>query len=111
MILSMLYLFIGLIALFFILSVYLMEMKPSVSIPFIMMGMIFCILVVYGLWNVEIPVMRSDDVFLLETVSYGDPYSYVFVLWFFIYLVMFLRAGFNMWHEALQTKGEMRFKR
>lgn len=109
-------LFIVLSILFFILSVYLMESNPQLSIPFIMLGMIFTVLVTYGLWNVEVLYVNYNatsgltNTSIYSTESYGDPYSYIFMLFFFIFMVLFFRSGFNMWKEALQTQGEMDYR-
>lgn len=116
MLMDMLILFIILSIIFFILSVYLMEENPKLSIPFIMLGMIFTILVAYGLWNVEVLYVGYDaatgiaNTSLYSTASYGNPYSYVFVLVFFIYLILFFNAGFNMWKQALETQSEIDYK-
>ena len=116
MLMDFLVLFIVLSILFFILSVYLMESNPKICIPFIMLGMIFTILVVYGLWDVEVLYVNYNassgltNTSIYNTMSYGDPYSYVFVLFFFIFMVLFFRAGFNLWQEALKTQGEMNYR-
>lgn len=117
MFMDLLVLFIILSIIFFILSIYLMEDNPMMSIPFIMLGMIFTILVTYGLWEVDILYVNYNassgltNTSIYSTTSYGDPYSYIFVLFFFIFMVLFFRAGFNMWRQALQTQGEMDYKK
>ena len=114
---DLLILFIVLSILFFIISVYLMEEKPMLSIPFIMLGMIFTILASYGMWNVEVLYVGYNassgltNTSIYTTTSYGDPYSYIFMLFFFIYVVLFFRAGVNTWKEALETQGEMDFRK
>lgn len=116
MLMDLLVLFLVLCILFFILSVYLTESKPMLGIPFIMLGMIFTILVTYGMWDVEVLYVNYNattgftNTSVYSTASYGDPYSYIFVLVFFIYLMLFFRCGFNMWKEALQTQGEMEYR-
>jgi hypothetical protein len=116
MFMDIIILFIILAILFFIISVYLVEGNPSVSIPFIMLGMIFCVLCTYGLWNVEVLYVGYNATSGLSetnvyTVSYGDPYSYIFMLLFMVFTVLFVRAGFNMWREALKTEGQMDYKK
>lgn len=116
MLMDLLVLFIVLSILFFILSVYLVETSPMISIPFIMLGMIFTIITTYGLWDVEILYTNFNATTGMTTtgvhnISYGDPYSYIFVLFFFIFMVLFFRAGFNMWGMALKQQGEMDYKR
>jgi len=116
MFMDLLILFIVLSVLFFILSIYLMENNPQLCIPFIMLGMIFTIIVTYGMWNVEVLYINYNassgltNTSIYNTASYGDPYSYIFMLFFFIYAVVFVRTGFNMWNDALQTKGEIDYK-
>lgn len=112
MFMDMIMLFVILTILFFILSIYLMESNPMISIPFIMLGMIFTIIVTYSLWDVEVLYVGFNASSGLSdtsvyTTSYGEPYSYIFMLFFFIYCVLFLRAGFNMWNDALKTQGKM----
>jgi hypothetical protein len=112
---DLLFLFIVLSILFFILSIIFLEDKPSIAIPFIMLGMIFVILCTYGMWDVEMIYVNYNassgltNTSIYSTTEYGDPYSYVFVLFFFIYMVLFFRCGFNMWRDALNTQGEMEY--
>jgi len=46
---------------------------------------------------------------LFSTYQYGDPYSYIFVLVFFIFMALFFKIGFNMWRDALKQQGEMEY--
>jgi len=108
---SWLMIFIILTFLMLIISIFLMEEQPVTAIPFIMLGMIFSILCAYGVWKVEWAVIQNDNTFVLESANYGEPYSYVFVLIFFIFLMVFVKSGFNTWQEALQTKGEIDYHR
>jgi len=89
-----------------IITVYLMEEKPVLSIPFIFLGLIGSVICTYGMWSVEYLMVLSDDSVVVESLNYGEPYSYVFVFTFFLFFLFFFRAGFNMWKEALATKGE-----
>lgn len=117
MIMDMLVLFIVITLILFFVSVFLMEDYPMISLPFIMLGMIFSILVTYGLWDVEYfyvgynASVGNTSTYTFSTMSYGDPYSYIFVLLFFIFVVLFVRAGMNMWRDALKTQGEMNYHR
>ena len=92
-----------------LLSAYLMENNPPMSIPFILIGVLFSILCSYGMLDVEFVVMRSDNTVLTESFNYGEPYSYVFVFIFFIFIMFFFRAAWNMLQESLKTKGEFRY--
>jgi len=93
-----------------------MEDTPVISIPFIMCGMIFSILCTYGFWNVEYfyvgynASVGNTTTAMYSTMNYGDPYSYIFMLMFFIFFILFFRAGFNMWKDALKTEGEMDYR-
>jgi len=90
--------------------------NPSLAIPFITLGMIFVILCTYGCWDVEFlytnfnATTGTTNASIYSTSVYGDPYSYIFVLFFFIFLVLFFRTGFNMWKVALKTQGEMNYR-
>ena len=115
MLMEMLMLFIILTIIFLLLSIYTMEDEPVLAIPIIMVGMIFSILCTYGLWDVEYfytgfnSSVGNTSTYVYSTISYGDPYSYIFMLLFFIYCTLFVRAGFNAWQDALDTKGEMEY--
>ena len=116
MFMDMLILFIVLTIIFFLISMFLLEDNPQISLPFIMLGMIFSILVTYGLWEVEVLYVNYNassgltNTSIYSTTSYGDPYGYIFMLVFFIYVVLFFRAGWNMWKQALATQGEMNYR-
>jgi hypothetical protein len=117
MFMDLLIIFIILSIIFFILSIFTMEDTPMLSIPFIMVGMIFAIICTYGLWDVEIIYTNFNattgftNTSIYSTGSYGDPYGYIFVLFFFIFCVLFVRAGFNMWQDALRVQGELDYKK
>ena len=108
---SWLIIFIIVTLLMLIISIFLMEEQPIITIPFVMIGMIFSVLCTYGVWNVEWVAMHNDNTFVLESTSYGEPYSYVFMLLFFIFMLIFVKAGFNTWQQALQNQSEMEFRR
>jgi len=117
MLAEILVLFIIITIIMFILSVYTVDENPTLSIPFIMVGMIFCVLCAYGMWNVETQYIGynatlGNTSFYTQSVStYGDPYSYVFLAFFFIFVLLFIRSGWNLWKEALETKGQMDYKK
>ena len=113
MFIDLVILFIVLTVLFLFISIYETENNPFIAIPFIMLGMIFTILVTYGLWDVEIPYVGYNSTFgnssfaMFSTSSYVDPSSYIFILVFFVFVMLFIRCGWNLWSDALETKGEM----
>jgi len=116
MLFDMLILFILITIIILILSVFLVEDRPLLSIPFVMIGMIFSILCTYGLFDVEIysnnfnATTGESAIEVTHFMDWGDPYAYIFMLLFFIFLILFIRAGFNMWHIALETQGEMNYR-
>ena len=116
MLFDMLILFILLTVIVLVITVFLVEDRPLLSIPFVMVGMIFSILCTYGMYYVEIVsnVFNSTtgvtSVEVTGFYDWGIPYSYVFVLFFFVFFVLFIRAGFNMWHLGLETQGQMNYK-
>lgn len=113
MLLDLLIIFILIVIICFIISVFIMEDEPAIAIPFITVGMVFSILCSYGMWSVESFYVGynassgNTESALYNTMSYGDPYSYIFVLMFFIFFVLFIKTGFNWWREALKTQGEL----
>ena len=117
MLFDMLVLFIVITIILFFISVFTMEDNPVWSIPFIMLGMVFSILCTYGLWDVEYfyvgynATEGNTSTYMYSTYSYGDPYGYIFVLLFFIFVILFFRAGMNMWLDALKTQGQMEYTR
>jgi len=115
MIMDVLILFIIITIILFFVSVFTMEDNPILSIPFIMLGMVFSVLCTYGFWDVEYfyvgynATTGNTSTHIYSTMDYGNPYGYIFMLMFFIFFVLFFRAGFNTWTDALQTKGEMNY--
>jgi preprotein translocase subunit SecY len=93
-----------------------MEEKPILSIPVLMVGMIFCVLCSYGFWNVEMlyigynSSVGNTTATIYSTMNYGDPYSYIFMVLFYIFCLMFVKAGFNSWKDALETKGQIDYR-
>jgi magnesium-transporting ATPase (P-type) len=108
---SWLIIFIIVTLIMLIITIFMIEEQPYMAIPFIMIGMIFSVLCAYGVWNVEWAVLQNDNTFVIESTSYGEPYSYVFVLIFLIFMMLFIKAGFNTWQQALQEKAEMEYNR
>ena len=116
MLMDMLMLFIIITFVLFILSVYTMETNPFLAIPLVMGGMVFSVLCTYGLWDVEYfyigynASVGNTSTHIYSTMDYGDPYSYIFVLLFFIFILLFIRSGWNLWTEALETEGQLDYR-
>jgi len=100
----------------FILTVYTLEDNPYLSLAFVTLGMIFSVLCAYGLWKVDFMTVGynatngTTENSIFYTYNYGDPYSYIFVLLFFIFVILFMVAGFKSWKHALKQKGELDLK-
>jgi len=94
-----------------------MEDYPMLSIPFVMIGMIFSVLCTYGMWNIETVYIGYNASYgntsaeIYSNANYGNPYSYIFMFIFFVCVIVFFRIGWNLWKKALETQGEMEYKR
>ena len=116
MIFDMLVVFAIVTIMCFILSLFLLEEYPMISVAFISLGMIFSVLCTYGFWDVEFfytgynSTTGNTSAYIYSTTVYGDPYSYIFFVIFFMFMVLFFKAGFNLWRDALRTQGEMDYK-
>jgi len=116
MMMEMLLLFIVVVIIMLILSIYTVDENPTLSVPLIMIGIIFCAFSAYGLIEVEWVVVGMNtttgftEASTYSTTEYMD-YAYVFVMLAFIFAMFFIRAGFNLWKESLETKGQMEYKR
>ena len=117
MLIDILILFIIITIIVFFLTLFIMDDKPMIALPLVMIGMVFSILCTYGMWNVEYfyvgynATVGNSSSYIFSTMSYGDPYSYIFVLFFFVFVILFFKVGWNMWKEALETQGELDYKR
>jgi len=106
MLIEVLILFIIITVLMLILSIYTVESdKPEMSVPFIMVGMIFSILCAYGFANVEFFYIHYENVTnnsteyipaIFSTTQYAKVYPYIFVLIVFIFAILLFRAGYNL---------------
>lgn len=114
---DLLVLFIILTIIFLFISFFTMEDYPMISLPFVMIGMIFSILCTYGMWNIETLYIGYNASFgntsaeIYSNTGYGDPYGYIFMFLFFVYILVFFRIGWNLWTEALETEGQMDYKK
>jgi len=117
MLIDILILFIIVTIIIFFLTLFIIDDKPMIALPLIMIGMIFSVLCTYGMWNVEYfyvgynATEGNSSSYIFSTMNYGDPYSYIFLLFFFVFVILFFKAGWNMWKEALLTRGEMDYRR
>ena len=103
------FMLLSLICLF--LTIFLILDWPILSIPVILMGMIFSILSTYGLWSIEkLDTGYNSTTGVTETVTttlnYGDPYSYIFMIIFFIFSILFLYASFLHLRYVVEERNE-----
>ena len=116
MLFDMLIIFIVITFICLLLTIFMVEREPMLSIPVIMVGMIFSIICTYGLWDVEFfyvgynATVGNTTSYIYSTATYGDPYGYIFMLIFYIFIMFFVRAGWNLWKEALETKGTIDYR-
>ena len=114
---DILVLFIVLTILFLLLSIFTMEDYPLYAMPLVMCGMIFSVLCTYGLWNIETistgynATWGNTSTVIYSNTTYGDPYGYIFMFIFFLFIMIFFRIGWNLWEEALKTKGQMEYNK
>lgn len=97
---------------FFIISIFLIDEYPWLSLASISMGLVFSTLAVWGMWAVDFVYTSYNSThgntsFEVETVNYGDPYSFVFVFVFGAFIILLLKAGFNVVKKAKEQKGEL----
>lgn len=111
MFMDLLIIFILLSIIMFILSVFIMETEnPIMAVPFIMVGMIFTILCAYGVWDVEFlyinfnATLGTTSASIYSTDAYGDPYSYIFMVFFFFFVLVLVKTGANVVKQALEEE-------
>jgi len=109
MLMDWLLLFIIISIVLFILGVYTMEDEPMLAIPIIMINIIFTVLITYGFLVVEwLYVDATGTPQIYTTSAYAEPYSYVFFMFTFVNIMLFIKAGGNLWRNLVITKGEFK---
>jgi len=89
-----------------------MEENPMLAIPLIMVNMIFIVIITYGFFDVEWFYIALDGTpTIYSTMEYGNPYAFIFSMFFFIHVMLFVKTGFNIWKEAGETKGELNVRK
>lgn len=107
---DMLIIFIVITVILFILTVFIMDERPILCIPLIFAGMLFTVLCAYGFFDVGTFYVGQNATtgdlapFIYSDESYSLAYPWVFFFLFLLYVILFIRVGFNMWQEALETK-------
>jgi hypothetical protein len=113
MMMEMLIIFIVITIILLILSVFVMDDNPILSIPFIFAGMVFTILCSYGFFDVGTFYMGQNlttgnlEPLVYSDPSYGEMYPWVFFFIFILYIILFIRVGFNLIQEAKETQGQI----
>jgi len=113
MLVDMLMVFIIVSILLFVFSVFLMDEQPILTIPFVFAGMIFTVISTYGFFNVETFYVGQNvttgnfEAFNYVDTSYATVYPWVFFFLFILYVFIFIRVGFNLWKEAMETEGKI----
>ena len=117
MIFDMLILFVAISVILLVITVFMIEDEPGLAVVFIIVGMIFSALSSFGFFEVEYFYSNFNSKtgnttgYMYSNTSYYDPYAWVFFFVFVVYCLLFVKAGFNMWKQALETKGEINYKR
>lgn len=94
-----------------------MEDYPIIAIPLIFAGMVFTVLATYGFFNVETLYVAHNatsgnlEAFLYEDTSYATIYPWAFFFLFLLYVFLFVYVAFKFWKEAMETKGEIKYRR
>jgi len=109
MMFEMLLLFIIIsIVLFFL--IFILDDQWKICLPLIMINLILVTLVVYGFWDVEwLYLDATGTPYVYSTEDYSV-YSYVFMGFWFMHILLFIKAGWHSWQEALETKGAFSYR-
>lgn len=110
MIFDMLMLLI-IISIIIFIFIIMLDTEWKLCFPLIMVNMIFIILITYGFWDVEWFYIEQSLTPTVYSTSDYSVYSYVFVAFFFIHILLFFKAGYDAWVDALSTKGQMKYTR
>lgn len=106
---SILIVYIILSALLFVLCVLLMEDKPWLAVPLVMVGVIFSTMCVFGFFQVDVPMMvynstsEAYEPSLLSVTDQYVPYVWVYFLFVLIYGLVFVKAMFNILVKSVDT--------
>lgn len=103
MLIEMLLIFIIVSVILFIFSLYTMEENPMLAIPLIMVNIVFVVLIMYGITYVEWFYIAADGTpTIYSTMTYANPYAYVFLVFMFIQIMLLIKTGFNLVQEGLK---------
>jgi len=115
MLFDMLILFVVITFICLLLTIFMVEKDPMMTIPIIVIGIIFSVLCTYGMYDVEYFYVgynstAGNTTTNLYSADYGDPYGYIFMLLFYVFVMFFIRAGWNLWKDAIKTEGQIDYR-
>jgi len=99
MLLDLLAIFIMITIQLFIISAVMVEENPSIAIIFIVAGMFFTVYCVFGFASVDI--VLGDGTVHTDT-TYLEAYGWGFFFFFILYVMLFVRAGFNYTQQKIE---------
>lgn len=109
---NMLMLFIVISFILFVLSVFMVDSEPFLAIPFIIAGIIFCGLCIFGFFQVDTVTMGVNvtsgdyEAMLFSIKDQYEPYVWVYMLFVFLHCILFVKAAVNVLRDSV--KGERR---
>lgn len=112
MLIELIVIFITIVIICLILTVFLMHDLPILALPFVTVGMLFSVILTYNMFNVEyFYTAYNSTTGLVEPLvhsieNYGTPYSYIFFLLFWIFVAFFVYCGFRYWQIILEKQNE-----
>ena len=92
MLVDLLLIFIIISVLLFIISAIMVEENPSLSVIFIIAGLMFTTYAAFGF--IKIDYLLPDGTLYTDS-SYGEAYGWGFFFFAMLYALLFVKAGFN----------------
>ena len=116
MLIDLIILFIIIVIICFILTVFLMLDYPIIALPFITVGMLLSVVLTYGMWRIDFfytsynATHGNCSAEIYSTFNYGEPYSYIFFLLFWVFVALFVFCGFQYWRQIINKEGQVNKK-
>lgn len=88
--------------------------KPAVAL--ISVNLFFIVLAAYGFYEIEwtytSKYFSGNGTYMMDIYSTEKYYylAYIFYVFFLIHVILFVKAGWDSWKDALSTKGEMDYR-
>jgi Ca2+/Na+ antiporter len=105
MLIDLLAIFILITVLLFIISAIMVEENPTMSIIFIIAGMFFTVYCVFGFASIDV-VLGDGTVY--SNTTYLEAYGWGFFFMFILYVMLFVKAGFNYLNDRVEQREEPR---